>query len=217
MSLLAPITQAIKVRQVYHNQHVFSGMSVQFDSDQPIRTFSKLLNIQPLLHSSLKRDSIQRRPTSIENNAWVKTIYPLYQVPQPDWTEEPMLASYAAAPTLPQRPFDDRISQTQSVHDKIGATGKDVLVCLLDSGVDYRHPALGGGIGAGFKIKMGANLVDPNEDDKSVGHHLEKDDPMDPCPANGTFFKKKVCVFLCVCVRAKVSFSLVVDGSALYK
>ncbi|KAI8343971.1 peptidase S8/S53 domain-containing protein [Chlamydoabsidia padenii] len=122
---------------------------------------------------------------SVENNPWVKTIYPLYQVPQPDWTDEPVLAHYAAAPMLPQRPFDNRISQIQSVHEKIGATGKDILVCLLDSGVDYNHPALGGGIGPGFKIKMGANLVDPNEDDKVLGHHLDKDDPMDPCPANG--------------------------------
>ncbi|CAO3592321.1 unnamed protein product [Absidia cylindrospora] len=200
MSLLAPMTQEIKVRQVYNNSKIFSGMSVQFNSEHHVRTFSKLLDLNP--HSIIdlsstsplrkrKKSTLDRR--SIANNPWVKAVYPIYQVPHPEWitinshsnTNNVMSSTLASSPVLPQRPFDDHTSQIQSVHEKLGITGKDVTVCLLDSGVDYHHPALGGGIGPGYKIKYGANLVDPSEDDKIIGHHLGPDDPMDPCPANG--------------------------------
>ncbi len=41
----------------------------------------------------------------------------------------------------------------------LGFKGKGVKIGILDSGVDYRHPALGGGIGAGFKIAGGHDFV----------------------------------------------------------
>ncbi|ORZ20206.1 peptidase S8/S53 domain-containing protein [Absidia repens] len=202
MSLLAPITQAMKVRQVYNNSKIFSGMSVQFNSEHHVRTFSKLLDLHP--HSIIDLSSTSPLPTTkrkksrlnrraVANNPWVKAIYPIYQVPRPEWiafdsdsnANNVMSSTFASSPVLPQRPFDDHSSQIQSVHEKLGITGKDVTVCLLDSGVDYHHPALGGGFGPGYKVKYGANIVDPSEDDKVIGHHLGPDDPMDPCPANG--------------------------------
>ena len=40
-----------------------------------------------------------------------------------------------------------------------GLTGKGVKVGILDFGVDYRHPALGGCFGAGCKIAFGELLL----------------------------------------------------------
>ncbi|KAJ0158290.1 Minor extracellular protease vpr [Colletotrichum tanaceti] len=40
-----------------------------------------------------------------------------------------------------------------------GILGKGVRVAVVDSGVDYDHPALGGGFGEGFKVVGGYDLV----------------------------------------------------------
>ena len=40
-----------------------------------------------------------------------------------------------------------------------GILGEGVIVGVLDSGVDYRHPALGGCFGQGCKIGGGTDLV----------------------------------------------------------
>ncbi len=56
-----------------------------------------------------------------------------------------------------------------------GITGDGVLVAILDSGIDYLHPALGGGIGTGFKVIGGYDLVnrDPDPmDDNGHGTHV---------------------------------------------
>jgi minor extracellular serine protease Vpr len=48
-------------------------------------------------------------------------------------------------------------------------TGKGVMVAVLDTGVDYRHPDLGGGKGTGYKVFRGYDFVnddfDPMDDD----------------------------------------------------
>lgn len=54
-------------------------------------------------------------------------------------------------------------------------TGKGVTVAVIDSGVDYTHPDLGGGFGAGHKVVGGYDFVndDPDPmDDHSHGTHV---------------------------------------------
>ncbi len=53
--------------------------------------------------------------------------------------------------------------------DVLGLTGAGVTVAVLDTGVDYDHPALGGGFGPGFKVVGGHDFASSPEDD----------DPMD--------------------------------------
>ncbi|KZV95913.1 subtilisin-like protein [Exidia glandulosa HHB12029] len=64
-----------------------------------------------------------------------------------------------------------------------GFTGAGIKIAILDSGVDYTHPSLGGGFGPGFKIAFGTDLVgdDYNGDNTPV----PDDDPMD-CVGHGT-------------------------------
>ncbi|KAI8057940.1 hypothetical protein BDF22DRAFT_612435, partial [Syncephalis plumigaleata] len=40
-----------------------------------------------------------------------------------------------------------------------GLTGKDVRIGIVSSGVDYRHPALGGKFGKGYKVAYGYDYV----------------------------------------------------------
>ena len=58
----------------------------------------------------------------------------------------------------------NHIILADSVWAKFGVTGKGVIVGLLDTGIDYLHPDLGGGIGPGFKVLGGYNFVQNNND-----------------------------------------------------
>ncbi|KAJ3955877.1 hypothetical protein N0V92_007592 [Colletotrichum tropicale] len=94
--------------------------------------------------------------------------------------------TYKLAPLTPQASFsDDATAQNWSIHystgvDKLheaGVFGKGVKVAVIDSGVDYRHPALGGGFGTGFKVSGGYDLV--GEDYDGSNEKVPDDDPVD--------------------------------------
>ncbi len=51
-----------------------------------------------------------------------------------------------------------------TVWQRFGVTGEGVTVAVIDSGVDYGHPDLGGGFGPGFKVVGGYDFVDEDAD-----------------------------------------------------
>ncbi|VUC21929.1 unnamed protein product, partial [Clonostachys rosea] len=66
---------------------------------------------------------------------------------------------------------------------KAGYFGKDVVIAFVDSGIDYNHPAFGGGFGPGHRIEAGWDFVG---DDYTFGGAYHPDsDPMD-CAGHGT-------------------------------
>ncbi|KAK1569693.1 uncharacterized protein LY79DRAFT_571369 [Colletotrichum navitas] len=76
--------------------------------------------------------------------------------------------TYRLAPVIPHASFsDDATAKNWSIHfstgvdqlHEAGILGKGVKVAVIDSGVDYRHPAFGGGFGPGFKVSGGYDLV----------------------------------------------------------
>lgn len=50
-------------------------------------------------------------------------------------------------------------------------TGKGVNVAVIDTGIDYTHPDLGGGFGSGNKVISGYNYVDNNDDPYDTHGH----------------------------------------------
>ncbi|KAI1211407.1 subtilisin-like protein [Annulohypoxylon truncatum] len=62
---------------------------------------------------------------------------------------------------------------------QLGIKGKDVKVGIIDTGVDYRHPALGGGVGPGFKIAGGWSWLADN------GTAVEDDNFLATCYGGG--------------------------------
>jgi subtilisin family serine protease len=43
-----------------------------------------------------------------------------------------------------------------------GYRGEGVTIGIIDAGIDYHHPALGGGLGKGFKVIGGWDFVGDN-------------------------------------------------------
>ncbi|KAI6308103.1 hypothetical protein MCOR34_007347 [Pyricularia oryzae] len=94
---------------------------------------------------------------------------------------------------LDQRAFADDVAATDySVHaatgvDRLhaeGILGQGVKVAVVDSGVWYKHPALGGGFGPGFKVAGGWDFVGDAGRDETP---RPDDDPLDtPSIGHGT-------------------------------
>jgi hypothetical protein len=58
---------------------------------------------------------------------------------------------------------------------RLGARGAGITVAILDTGVDYLHPALGEGFGPGFKVMAGYDFVNGDADpmdDSGHGTHV---------------------------------------------
>lgn len=56
-----------------------------------------------------------------------------------------------------------------SLWEQYGLKGDSIIVGILDTGIDYLHPALGGGIGEGYKVIGGYDVI--NEDDDPMDDH----------------------------------------------
>jgi subtilisin family serine protease len=61
------------------------------------------------------------------------------------------------------------------VWSSLGSRGKGVTVAIIDTGIDYMHPALGGGFGPAFKVIGGWDFVNDDADpfdDAGHGTHV---------------------------------------------
>src|SRR5215831_18475740 len=102
----------------------------------------------------------------------VKATYPLrtYSLP-PTQTVSPELATALA------------MTGADIVHSELGFTGKGVRVGIIDTGIDYNHPDLGGGFGPGFRVAFGFDFVGDAYD----GSNTPVPDPFpDDCDGHGT-------------------------------
>ncbi len=59
----------------------------------------------------------------------------------------------------------------EAIWTDYGITGEGIVVGILDTGIDYMHPDLGGGIGEGYKVLGGWDFVSGNADPMDDHRH----------------------------------------------
>ncbi|WQF76714.1 Putative peptidase S8/S53 domain, PA domain, Fn3-like domain, peptidase S8, subtilisin, His-active [Colletotrichum destructivum] len=118
----------------------------------------------------------------------VKNIWPVrtYRIPEPEvvWTGK-QGRDYV---DLKKRQLgnDTFSSHVQTQVDKLhrdGVTGKGIKVAVIDTGIDYLHPALGGCFGPDCLVSYGTDFVGDAYD--GFNEHFPDPDPMD-CGGHGT-------------------------------
>lgn len=110
----------------------------------------------------------------------VKAIYPVYtvQIPETSPLADPELATALA------------MTGADIAQSELGYTGKGVKVAIMDTGIDYDHPDLGGGFGKGYRVVTGWDFVgdDYNADPSAAGYNPvpAPDKFPDDCNGHGT-------------------------------
>ncbi|KJZ73688.1 hypothetical protein HIM_06806 [Hirsutella minnesotensis 3608] len=138
--------------------------------------------------------NIQEKVAQIRSIPGMDTIWPVrtYRMPMPqvEWIyqeseQEPHLFSRALGNQTNLPVSSHVMTQVDKLHAK-GFTGKGIKVAVIDSGIDYKHPALGGCFGPGCLVSFGADLTGDQYEFQSPVHKPQPDaDPMD-CQGHGT-------------------------------
>ncbi|KFG80029.1 subtilisin-like serine protease PR1C [Metarhizium anisopliae] len=136
-------------------------------------------------------DKAHEKAAKLADTPAVKAVYPvqLFNMPKPkvEWIAQD--GTKAPGGLLSSR-ADDAVD-TFSPHvmtqvDKLrakGITGKGVKIAVVDTGIDYKHPALGGCFGKGCLVAFGTDLVGDAYDGSNTPH--PDPDPMD-CGGHGS-------------------------------
>ena len=106
---------------------------------------------------AISADVPPSRMDKLNNSRAVKAIYP-------DRKVHALLAN-----TVPLIHASD-VWQLQDAEGN-NVTGKGVLVAVLDTGVDYMHPDLGGGLGPEYKVVRGYDFVNDDNDPMDDNGH----------------------------------------------
>ncbi|EUC63183.1 minor extracellular protease vpr protein [Rhizoctonia solani AG-3 Rhs1AP] len=112
----------------------------------------------------------------------VQSIFPVYSHSLPDPIDPQIISdSYQLQDTQP--------SHTMTGVDKLhaeGIRGKGIKIGIIDSGIDYTHPALGGKFGPGNKVIGGYDFVGDAYRGSSGPAPVPDNDPLDQCNGHGT-------------------------------
>jgi subtilisin family serine protease len=130
------------------------------------------------------------RAMAIADTPAVKNVWPVevYGIPEPivEWVGTEGLKPESTVSKRANDTADTYSTHVMTQVDKMrakGITGKGVHVAVIDTGIDYKHPALGGGIGEGFLVTHGTDFV--GDDYDGFNTPVPDQDPMD-CAGHGT-------------------------------
>ncbi|UJR29597.1 hypothetical protein I4U23_010814 [Adineta vaga] len=138
---------------------LFTGISIQVDDKDAIDALEMIedaVDVFPV--------TIIKRPRPKKKSAFVDTL-----------TEEQLKTLV---------PHD--LTGVDDIHKRFKNFGEGVKIGIIDSGIDYTHPALGGCFGEDCKVAYGYDLVGDAYNGSNTP--VEDDDPLDNCSdgAHGT-------------------------------
>ncbi|KAI9031565.1 peptidase S8/S53 domain-containing protein [Phycomyces nitens] len=136
--------------------HIFNGISFGLDGLNDKEHSAALKSI-------LDKDS-------------VKAVYPVKIIKRPEVSIQSTSSKNKSPSILPHS-----MTQVDRVHSELKKFGKGIKVGVIDTGIDYLHPALGGGFGKGFKVQYGYDLAG----NAYTGYNtpVHDADPFDSCTA----------------------------------
>ncbi|KAF9277434.1 hypothetical protein BGZ68_009307 [Mortierella alpina] len=108
----------------------------------------------------------------------IKMVEPVVMHDRPDVNKETVQVFGKGVSNINQRTVHD-LTGVKEVHETLKLFGEGIKIGIIDSGIDYNHPALGGCFGPGCKVAYGTDFV--GDDGKSPD-----DDPMTNCDGHGT-------------------------------
>ncbi|KAI0872073.1 peptidase S8/S53 domain-containing protein [Hypoxylon argillaceum] len=162
------ISSKAKTRMNF-NSSLFKGASIQFhDAGSAEEAVAALTNM-----ASVKR-------------VWANRVYDL---PKDNviWTGKNKDAGIADSLVKRQSSSDTFSPHLMTQVDKLrakGVIGKGIKVGVIDTGIDYTHPALGGCFGPGCLVSYGTDIV--GDDYTGFNTPVPDDDPYDGCAGHGS-------------------------------
>ncbi|CAO3613677.1 unnamed protein product [Cunninghamella blakesleeana] len=149
------------------NHSLFNGLSFRLDDPNP---------------STVTASSYDEKLQSLLDDENVKAIYPVKIIPRPKLTAAPLTNDSGS---IVKSLLPHALTQVDRVHKELKNTGKGIKVGILDSGIDYNHPTLGGGFGKGYKVQFGYDLVGDDYDANDPNPIVKPGPtPLDNCGAN---------------------------------
>ncbi|KAI8057827.1 peptidase S8/S53 domain-containing protein [Syncephalis plumigaleata] len=109
-------------------------------------------------------------PASMGGTQSVSHIYPI--------------ANHVPSTLLRRQLRESSSEDSRQNNDDGNYTGRGIKIGIVDGGIDYRHPALGGCFGPGCKVAYGYDFV--GSDYNGENTPVEDEDPLDDCDGHGT-------------------------------
>ncbi|KAM5357027.1 hypothetical protein ACJZ2D_016687 [Fusarium nematophilum] len=195
-SAVSPMPNAAE-RSTADSDVVPDAFIIEFDRDQSIDVIyndiqSRLgLVIKPRLALSYQLfngasfsihgiENSEAAAAEIANHPTIKNIWPVRQVSfphdGPDLLEQSIITpgSSIVKRSFANGTYEPHVLTQVDLLHAAGFRGQNVKIGIIDTGVDYNHPDLGGCFGPGCVISYGYDFVDDDED------------PLDDCGGHGT-------------------------------
>ena len=162
-------------RREYNNRDLFYGLSLTVTDGSDASRIEQLPGVKRVWQSNYVP-----RPEPVNPHPPPESGHPPSRIMGGNnGTEKPEIPHIEGDSDV-NRPL--KMAGVDKVHEQ-GVKGKGVKIAVIDSGVDYTHPSLGGGFGPGHKISFGTDLV--GDDYNGWTDPAPDDDPMVYCATGG--------------------------------
>lgn len=121
-SELMPYKDLYQIHHVYSSR-LFHGMSFTLKDDPAMAATLLPGGVSPVSYA--QTDKLHPVYTHLEKHPVIKNIYPIYNVPRPQWQPNQRNVTF---------PYSNNDVQIYDIHQRLNIQGQDVLIGVLDSG-----------------------------------------------------------------------------------